>query len=89
MQDNAPIRKASNWLVNHEIPVLEWPSYSPDLNPIEYVWAMPKKMLLERYPRLIEIGKSAQAIEQFKEAIREYWRLLDQDKIDWIVSVTG
>jgi hypothetical protein len=41
-------------------------------NRIEYAWAMPKKMLLERYPRLIEIGKIAQAIEQFKEAIREY-----------------
>jgi transposase len=38
MQDNAPIhsaQKVQDWLRNHEIPVMTWPPYSPDLNPIE------------------------------------------------------
>jgi hypothetical protein len=69
MQDNAPIHKASivqEWLRNYEINVMEWPPYSPDLSPIEHVWAMLKKMLLERYPDLADIGRNTEAIERFK-----------------------
>ncbi len=39
-QDNAPIHKArsvQNWLHEHDIKSMDWPRYSPDLNPIEYL----------------------------------------------------
>jgi transposase len=39
MQDNAPIHTAhiiKDWLEEMAIEVLEWPPYSPDLNPIEH-----------------------------------------------------
>jgi hypothetical protein len=40
MHDNAPIhsaKKVTKWLQDNAIPSMEWPPYSPDLNPIEHM----------------------------------------------------
>lgn len=52
MQDNARIHTArivQDWLHEQEFEVLEWPPYSPDLNPIEHVWARLKELVNEHY----------------------------------------
>jgi hypothetical protein len=39
MHDNAPIytfKQVTEWLKDMDIEVLDWPPYSPDLNPIEH-----------------------------------------------------
>lgn len=41
MQDNAPCHKAKKalkWFEDHNIPLLDWPPTSPDVNPIENIW---------------------------------------------------
>lgn len=61
MQDGAPChkaRKVMTFLEGSGIDVLPWPGNSPDLNPIENLWAIVKKKL-----KKIKITTKAQLIE--------------------------
>ena len=43
-------KAVGKWLKDNNFKVLEWPSQSPDLNPIENVWTEMKKRLRARRP---------------------------------------
>jgi transposase len=79
MQDNAPIhtsRRVRQWFEDLAIPVIDWPPYSPDLNPIEHLWWHLKNMVLRLHPELENMGKSESDIRALQEALIEAWEAI-------------
>jgi len=81
MHDNAPIHRAhavQQWLDNRDILVLDWPAKSPDLNPIENLWAHAERLTKNRNPRnqaeLWEIVRNAWNEMREELDFREYIR---------------
>ena len=61
MQDNARIhtaRAVRAFLAEHGITVINWPPYSPDLNPIEHLWWVLKKLIYKHYLQYNNFSKA-------------------------------
>jgi transposase len=53
MQHNAPCYNANSimaFLASKNVEMIQWPPYSPDLNPIENLWGLMKRKLADDYP---------------------------------------
>jgi hypothetical protein len=83
MQDNAPIHtahKVRDWFLEKGIRVIDWPPYSPDLNPIEHIWWVLKRMLHDDYPHLDGTGEDD--IEEMQEALKDCWARIPKETFD-------
>jgi hypothetical protein len=70
-QDNWTVHTAGTsqaWFHNHGIDLIDWPAWSPDLNPIEELWNDLKRRVYGRHPRTME------DLERF---ITEEWAATD------------
>lgn len=75
MQDNArphTARITQEYLREVNIPAMDWPARSPDLNPIEHVWDELKRRIRARHP-------TPETLHQLKTAIEEEWAGIPQD----------
>ncbi len=67
-QDNDPkhtSKMTTAFLKKLKIKVMEWPSMSPDLNPIEHLWGILKRKVEER---------QVSNIRQLRDVIKEEWK---------------
>jgi transposase len=74
--DNAPIHMSNlvkMWLETHGVWMLDFPPYSPDLNPIEHLWLALKRKILELHPELEQMGQSKEDLERLIKACKEAW----------------
>jgi transposase len=72
-QDNAPqhtSRLANRWFHNHGVDLLDFPPYSPDLNPIENLWSILKARVEARLAR---------TTDEVERVLKEEWEALDKE----------
>jgi transposase len=89
MHDNAPIHKARatrDWLQRNQVRTVNWPPYSPDLNPIEHLWWYLKKRMYYFYPQYNNYSKAEEEWGGFCEALRECWRRIPGAMIKRLIS---
>ena len=94
MHDNDPKHTshvAGDYIKNNFDEVLGWPSYSPDINPIELIWSWLKRKVSMDVPK---------NVTELKSSIRRHWNSLTpvmiqkyirelENRYEWIVSNNG
>ena len=61
-------RKAHKWRADNQITHLPWPSQSPDLNPMENVWAILKANVADH---------KVTSVKELISVIKKEWKKLD------------
>ena len=83
MLDNAKthkIKEIKEWCAEHEYEVMEWPPYSPDLNPIKMIWKKVKNMVYKAHPELRTSTLGSDSLKnEIEKAVFEAWEALDPD----------
>ncbi len=74
--DNDPKHTSVGFLKKNTVKVIQWPSMSPDLNPIEHLWGILKRQVEHHSPS---------SIQSLKEVILEEWKKRDLAKCRQLV----
>ncbi|GFU36185.1 transposable element Tc3 transposase [Trichonephila clavipes] len=81
MDDNARPHRANivdECLQSEDITRMDWPAYSPDLNPIEHVWDMLGRRIAARQP-------PPTCLPELRRALLDEWYNIPQDQIDNLI----
>jgi hypothetical protein len=85
MRDNPRVHIAiivQDWFVERDIDVMDWPPYSPDMNPTENVWKLLKAKIIELYLELITMKDNDATKRHLIRAAKEAWELLEEDLLN-------
>jgi transposase len=90
MQDNAPVHTAivvKEWLQEMAIESINWPPYSPDLNPIEHAWMRLKETIYQLDPHIESYRGTKEEIRRyFKGLIEQAWIEISQDYFNNLIE---
>ncbi|GFV06722.1 transposable element Tcb1 transposase [Trichonephila clavipes] len=81
MDDNARPHRANivdECLQSQDITHMDWPTYSPELNPIEHVWDMLS-------PRIAVRQTPPTCLSELRRALLDEWCNIPQDQIDNLI----
>ena len=73
-QDNAPTHTSKltqNWLNVNQIDILDWPPYSPDLNPIENLWEFMTQKMYKNGRHLRNLVELQEELEHIWDSIED------------------
>lgn len=79
-QDNDPKHRTTivtNWLKQKRIETLVWPSFSPDMNPIEHLWDEIERRMKKEQPN----NES-----ELKESLLRIWRGIEKEVLKKLVD---
>uniref|UniRef100_A0AAQ5ZFC8 PLAC domain-containing protein n=1 Tax=Amphiprion ocellaris TaxID=80972 RepID=A0AAQ5ZFC8_AMPOC len=79
-QDNDPKHTAKitkEWLQNNSVIILDWPSQSPDLNPIEHLWRDLKMAVHQRSPS---------NLTELERICKEEWQRIPKSRYEKLVA---
>lgn len=88
-QDNARIHTAAatrEWLRSHDITTIDWPAYSPDLNPIEHMWWHLKRLVFKHYPQYNTFSSTQEDWDGFCSALKDCWRRIPNRLIATLIG---
>jgi transposase len=80
IQDNTPVHRTHiirDLLRELGLETMEWPPYSPDLNPIENIWAIMKTIITNDYPELQNAPDNDQTLCTLIQAAKEAWESIE------------
>jgi transposase len=89
MQDNAKIHKAHivrDWFIDQGTELMDWPLYSPDLNPIENLWKRLKDEVIRAHPELITMGDSDTTRDHLIFCAQEAWETLEEELLNHLAE---
>ncbi|GFV90612.1 DDE_3 domain-containing protein [Trichonephila clavipes] len=83
MDDNAHPHRANilgECLQSDDITRMDWPAYSPDLNPIDHVWDMLGRQIAARQP-------TPTFLPELRRASLDEWCNIPEDQIDNLILI--
>lgn len=90
MQDNALIHSANkirDWFEEMGIEVMNWPPYSPDLNPIEHLWFRLKELVYEIRPDIETVSGGDDTVREILlKALQEAWPKITKNYMDTLIQ---
>lgn len=82
MHDNARphvARICQAYLDAHDVEVMNWPPYSPDMNPIEHLWDIMDRRVRQRMPQ-------PRSLAELRVALLDEWNNIPQTQINGLVN---